>query len=113
MPLRKELTELTMREQLGFSASRPGQEEAVKWVLERRDTIVVQPTGSRKSAVYQAAGLLIDGVTVVVSRSIALQKDQVNSVTAQPHTASTALVNSWLSATTVREKLDALTSGEL
>jgi superfamily II DNA helicase RecQ len=62
---------------------------------------------------YQAAGLLIDGVTVVVSRSIALQKDQVNSVTAQPHTASTAFVNSWLSATTVREKLDALTSGEL
>ena len=34
-------------------------------------------TGSGKSAIYQIAGLLTPGATVVVSPLIALQRDQV------------------------------------
>jgi superfamily II DNA helicase RecQ len=34
--------------------------------LDGRVTLVVQPTGSGKSAIYQIAGLLIEGATLIV-----------------------------------------------
>jgi ATP-dependent DNA helicase RecQ len=46
-------------------------------VMEGRDTLVVMPTGSGKSAVYQVPAMLLDGPTVVVSPLISLQRDQV------------------------------------
>ena len=45
-----------------------------------RDTLAVMSTGSGKSAIYQIAGLLLDGPTIVVSPLIALQEDQMDSV---------------------------------
>jgi ATP-dependent DNA helicase RecQ len=65
------------RTQLGFHRLRPGQAEAVEAVLDGHDTLVVMPTGSGKSAIYQLAALLLPGPTVVVSPLIALQRDQV------------------------------------
>ena len=41
---------------------------------------MVQPTGAGKSAIYQIVGVMIEGVTVVVSPLIALQKDQVEAI---------------------------------
>jgi ATP-dependent DNA helicase RecQ len=49
-------------------------------VLAGRDTLVVMSTGSGKSAIYQIAGLLIEGATVVISPLIALQRDQVDDL---------------------------------
>jgi ATP-dependent DNA helicase RecQ len=68
------------REAFGFDALRPGQEEAIEAVLDRRDTLVVMSTGSGKSAIYQIAGLLTPGATVVVSPLIALQRDQAEAL---------------------------------
>ncbi|HET8755879.1 MAG TPA: ATP-dependent DNA helicase RecQ [Solirubrobacteraceae bacterium] len=68
------------RDVFGFSELRPGQREAIESVLAGRDTLVVMSTGSGKSAIYQIAGLLIDGATVVVSPLIALQRDQVDDL---------------------------------
>jgi ATP-dependent DNA helicase RecQ len=68
------------RDVFGFSELRPGQREAIESVLGGRDTLVVMSTGSGKSAVYQIAGLLIEGATVVVSPLIALQRDQVEDL---------------------------------
>ncbi len=65
---------------LGIDELRPGQEQAVAALLEGRDTLLVMPTGSGKSAVYQIAAELIPGWTVVVSPLIALQQDQVSSI---------------------------------
>ncbi|HYI95580.1 MAG TPA: ATP-dependent DNA helicase RecQ [Bryobacteraceae bacterium] len=115
MSPRKKLTDIerSAREQLGFSTLRPGQVEAVRSVLDRRDTLVIQPTGSGKSAIYQVAGLLMEGATIVVSPLIALQKDQVDAITAQPHTATAAFINSSMSAADTRQTLAALSSGEL
>src|SRR5215210_7153981 len=53
------------------------QREASASVLAGRDTLLVSPTGSGKSAVYQLTGALTEGVTVVVSPLIALQEDQL------------------------------------
>ena len=101
------------REKLGFQELRPGQEEAIQSVLDGRDTLVVQPTGSGKSAIYQIAGLLIPGSTVVVSPLLALQRDQLDAIEEQPHTASAAAVNSTTSARAAREALRKFGSGEM
>src|SRR5215207_941096 len=65
---------------LGFAALRPGQLEATESVLEGRDTLAVLATGSGKSAIYEIAGLLLPGATLVVSPLIALQRDQVDKL---------------------------------
>src|SRR3954462_10128766 len=67
------------RERFGFEALRPGQGEGVESVLAGRDTLCVMSTGSGKTAIYQLAGMLIDGPTIVVSPLIALQRDQVEA----------------------------------
>jgi ATP-dependent DNA helicase RecQ len=67
----------TAREAFGFDALRPGQEEAIAAAVGGRDVLVVMPTGSGKSAIFQIAGLLIDRMTIVVSPLLALQRDQV------------------------------------
>ena len=68
------------REAFGYESLRPGQLEAIESVMAGRDTLAVMSTGSGKSAIYQIAGLLIDGATVVVSPLIALQRDQVDNL---------------------------------
>jgi ATP-dependent DNA helicase RecQ len=99
-------------EHLGFASLRPGQEEAIAAVLEGTDTLVVQPTGSGKSAIYQIAGLLLDGATVVVSPLIALQKDQVDAI-ADQNTPAAAALNSTLPASQVREEFERIEEGEV
>jgi ATP-dependent DNA helicase RecQ len=71
---------LAAEERLGYASLRPGQLEAVQSVVAGRDTLCVMSTGSGKSAIYQIAGFLIDGPTVVVSPLIALQQDQMEAV---------------------------------
>src|SRR6476660_5496334 len=71
------------REVFGFQDLRPGQLEATEAVLARRDTLAVMSTGSGKSAIYQIAGMLTPGATVVVSPLIALQRDQVQALAAR------------------------------
>ncbi len=55
------------QERFGYEALRPGQEEAILAVLAGHDTLAVRPTGTGKSAIYQIAGTLLPGATVVVS----------------------------------------------
>jgi ATP-dependent DNA helicase RecQ len=80
LPSRRARIERTAREVLGFEALRPGQLEAVESVLGGHDTLAVLSTGSGKSAIYQIAGLLMKGATLVVSPLIALQRDQVEAL---------------------------------
>src|SRR5215218_4812021 len=67
-------------EAFGFSTLRAGQREGIEAVLDGRDALVVMSTGSGKSAIYQIAGLLLPGATVVVSPLIALQREQVDDL---------------------------------
>ena len=88
--------ERVARETFGFEALRPGQREAIEAVLARRDTLAVMSTGSGKSAIYQIAGLLTPGATVVVSPLIALQRDQVDDL-AERAAGGAAQLNSRIS----------------
>jgi ATP-dependent DNA helicase RecQ len=65
------------RERLGFQRLRPGQLPAIQALADGRDVLAVLPTGGGKSAIYELAGLLRAGPTVVVSPLIALQDDQL------------------------------------
>src|SRR6188472_2329635 len=65
------------RTRFGFDELRPGQLRAVAAASEGRDVLAVLPTGGGKSAIYELAGLMLDGPTVVVSPLIALQDDQL------------------------------------
>jgi ATP-dependent DNA helicase RecQ len=70
------------RDRLGFEHLRPGQLSAVQALASGRDVLAVLPTGGGKSAIYQLAGLLQAGPTVVVSPLIALEDDQLAHLSA-------------------------------
>jgi ATP-dependent DNA helicase RecQ len=102
----------TARDVLGFDGFRPGQERAMQAVLSGRDTLAVLPSGAGKSAVYQIAGMLLDGPVVVVSPLIALQRDQVERLTEIGDAAGhPAQLNSSLSAGDQHAALDGLRDG--
>jgi ATP-dependent DNA helicase RecQ len=97
---------------LGFKSLRAGQREAIQSLLEGRDTLLVQPTGSGKSAVYQIAGSLLAGSTIIISPLIALQKDQADSIQASD-LDETVVLNSTLSTSEHRETLEHIEEGEV
>jgi ATP-dependent DNA helicase RecQ len=68
------------RDVLGVGTLLPGQAEAVASIVAGRDTLAILPTGGGKSAIYQLAGVSMDGPTVVVSPLIALMQDQLESI---------------------------------
>src|SRR5687768_17836598 len=71
-----------MREQFGHADFQPGQWEPMRALLAGRDAIVVMPTGSGKSLIYQLPALMLEGLTVVVTPLIALMKDQQDKLNA-------------------------------
>ncbi len=91
----------------GWDGLRPAQREAIEHVLAGRDTLVVSPTGSGKSAIYQVPALMIGGPTIVVSPLIALQRDQVRNLL--EHGAE--VVNSSRSKTANSEAFESVQSG--
>jgi ATP-dependent DNA helicase RecQ len=68
------------------------------------------PTGSGKSLCFQLPGLVLDGLTLVVSPLIALMRDQHDALLDQGHTAA-RLLNSSLSQDDVAEVLAAVLDG--
>ncbi len=95
----------------GFDSLRPGQEQAVEAILNGEDCLVVMPTGSGKSAIYQIAGSIMEGVTLVVSPLIALQKDQVDSINERAETEA-LVVNSTQRAAETREAFEKIEEGQ-
>jgi ATP-dependent DNA helicase RecQ len=106
------LIENVARETFGFEALRPGQQEAIESVLAGGDTLVVMSTGAGKSAIYEIAGFIKPGVTVVISPLIALQRDRVEAIEERVP-GEAAGVNSNVAAGERREAMAEFNAGDL
>jgi ATP-dependent DNA helicase RecQ len=94
------------RERLGFAQVRPGQLRAAAAAAAGRDVLAVLPTGGGKSAIYELAGMIRTGPTLVVSPLIALQDDQLAHLRGAGLSAT--VLNSKQSARARREALAAV-----
>jgi ATP-dependent DNA helicase RecQ len=103
----------TARTAFGHDSLLPGQADATAAVLEGHDVLLVSPTGSGKSLVYQAAALLIEGPTLVVSPLLALQQDQIDSIESARAGVRAGRISSAESESARREVLDAAAAGEI
>ncbi len=99
-----------LRQYFGFDTFRPGQLEAMRHVMEGRDSLIVMPTGAGKSLCFQLPALLRDGTTLVISPLIALMKDQVDTLQASGIAAT--FINSSLDAAEQGARLDGLARGQ-
>ncbi|MEV5427966.1 RecQ family ATP-dependent DNA helicase [Streptomyces sp. NPDC052701] len=96
----------------GWDTLLPEQLTAMEWVLEGEDTLVVMPTGSGKSAVYQVPALMLPGPVVVVSPLLALQRDQIAGLPDGDRAPGAVAVNSDLGAAKTEEAWEAVRRGE-
>jgi len=66
-----------LKQHFGYDSFRAVQEDAVDYILNKKDLLTILPTGSGKSLIFQLPSLMMNGVTVVISPLIALMQDQV------------------------------------
>ena len=95
-----------LEQRFGHESFLPLQEDVIRNVLARRDSLVLMPTGGGKSICYQLPAVLLDGVALVVSPLIALMKDQVDALKSKGVRA--AFINSTMTQAEVsRVQMDA------
>jgi ATP-dependent DNA helicase RecQ len=97
-------------EVVGSAPFREGQQEAIDAVLER-DTLAVLASGTGKTLIYQVAAKVMEGNTLVVSPTIALQHDQLGALREGGDAAD--LLNASLPVTRQRAALARFSSGQL
>ena len=103
--------EQILRTVFGYPAFKSLQREIIANVLNKRDSLVIMPTGGGKSLCYQIPALLFDGLTVVVSPLIALMKDQVEQL--QALGVAALFLNSSLSFEEYQANMERVRSGEI
>jgi ATP-dependent DNA helicase RecQ len=96
----------------GYSQFRPLQGEIVLSILQRKDTLVMLPTGAGKSLCFQLPALLQAGLTIVVSPLVALMENQVQALKTRG-VAAAALLHSEQSRMQRQQTLNQLEHGQL
>ena len=67
----------TLKNVFGYDKFRGKQQNAVNAILNKNDCVVLMPTGGGKTVCYAVPGIILPGVTIVITPLIALILDQV------------------------------------
>ncbi len=98
-----------LKKYFGYDSFRSGQERMISSILKGKDSFAIMPTGAGKSICYQVPGLMLPGITIVISPLISLMQDQVKALNEAGIHA--AYINSSLSEVQISKALQYATEG--
>jgi len=103
--------ESLLKKYFGYTEFRPMQQKIIDNVLNKRDSLVLMPTGGGKSLCYQIPALQFEGLTLVISPLISLMKDQVDSLKSNGIKAE--FINSTLTFNQIQEIIEKIQRKEI
>jgi ATP-dependent DNA helicase RecQ len=106
-----DLAKAALKKYFGYDSFRPMQAEVVQAIYNKKDVLLLMPTGGGKSVCFQVPAVTMEGMCIVVSPLIALMKDQVESLRANGVRA--AFLNSSLAYDAQQQVENDLFAGKL
>lgn len=102
---------INLEKYFGYRQFKEGQYELISSILNKRDVLAILPTGGGKSLCYQLPGVMLQGLTIVISPLISLMKDQVDNINQAG--ISSDFINSTKKITEINEIIDKCYNNEI
>lgn len=102
---------INLEKYFGYKQFKEGQYELISSILNKRDVLAILPTGGGKSLCYQLPGVMLSGITIVISPLISLMKDQVDNINQAG--INSDFINSTKKITEINEIIDKCYNNEI